>query len=445
MIEACHSEHSEESPVLRSGQHQMDSHKINDKQLFILSLLMVLGAVNSCAYTPAIPAISDFFHQPIYHTQLLVVISLLGHAIGPLLSVLFSNLISRLRSASIGLMICMGADLACIASWPLHHFSFLIVGIFLLSVGGNMSLSTALTLVKDRYVFLLEKPLALTTLAFAIFPGLFIFIASGILDIAAWPAIFMAMGVFHGWLYWKIHACHSDSSLRWNDNKAEILCCHSRESGNPLACHSDSSLRWNDSEESPVRGLSFHILKQKTFWLMAALAGCFSGMLYSFSAFAPRIAMHELGASNISFGLWSNLPSAGMIVGSLIALQFLKKDWRKVLNYAIGFSIIGILLLWTTLYFKLFNVFWFFTGVSIIYIGMQLAFPFLASQALNVPGDHASKAAFFTILHFLIASQLVNLANHLPFNSITNLLSIFVVCIVVISTIRFSFYFVAGK
>jgi MFS family permease len=368
---------------------------LTTKQLFFLSFLIALGAINSCAYTPALPDIANFFQRSLQKTQLLIVTSLLAHCVAPLIFATLANYFSRFKSVYIGLAICLLGDSLCLLAKTFHNFYFMVLGIFLLSFGGNMGMTLTLTLIKDQSIQRIEKPLKLTALSFAILPGLMITLSGALLSISQWPIVFMALGIYHLVLF--------------------------------LGTVYFSSLF--EKVKPQVKLLSFKPLTQKKFLLPVMTAGCLSGMTYTFSALSPNIAMHMLGISSFAFGLWSNIPSLGMLAGSLLALNFSLKALAKVkllFITCISFALAGMTI---TFLLGAFSPVIFFFSIGLIFCGIQLLFPFIATISLNIKSNEsASSSAWMTSIHFLTASQFVNLANHLPFTAITSLLIVNTLC-----------------
>ncbi|MCD6046535.1 MAG: hypothetical protein K0S08_182 [Gammaproteobacteria bacterium] len=368
---------------------------LTTKQLLFLSFLIVLGAVNSCAYTPALPDMAHFFQRSLQKTQLLIVTSLLAHCLAPLIFAALANYFSRFKSVYIGLAICLLGDSFCLLAKPLHNFYFMILGIFLISFGGNMGMTMSLTLIKDQAIQFIEKPLKLTALSFAILPGLMITLCAALLNLSQWPIVFIALGLYHLLLL-----------------LSTIQFAHLFENIKPQ-----------------IKLLSFKPLTQRKFLLPVMTAGCLSGMTYTFSALSPNIAMHMLGISSFAFGLWSNTPSLGMLAGSLLALNFSLKALSKI--KLIFITCISFALACMTITFLLgtFSPVIFFFSIALIFFGIQLLFPFIATLSLSVKGNEAaSSSAWMTSIHFLTASQFVNLANHLPFTAVTSFLLVNTLC-----------------
>jgi DHA1 family bicyclomycin/chloramphenicol resistance-like MFS transporter len=269
-------------------------------------------------------------------------------------------------------------------------------GMFFLSFGGNMGMTMALTLIRDRTLALLEKTFSLSMISFAVLPGLAITLSGFLLGFSQWPSVFLALAAYHLILLFKI-----------------------AQAAPPTA---NLSL--------PSKLISLRPLGHKRFWILLGIGSCMTGMTYTFSALAPKIVLHELGVSTFAFGLWSNVPSVGMLIGNCTALRFQEKHFMKVLTFDIFIHVLVIILLFLCVQTKNFNVGIFFGGIALMGIGGGMAYPLMTAQLLRHSEDHASTAALFTMLHFLMASQIVNLANHLPWQNILNLLTTDSLCMV---------------
>ena len=359
---------------------------------------MVVADINNCMYTPAIPTFARYFNQPLARTQDLVALGLLAYCLSPVFFAAIANKKSRINAIQIGMLFCLLGDVLCFFSSFHHHFLMLVTGIILLNFGGSMGMSLGLTILRDQEDHSLERPISFGLISFAILPGIFIAIGSYLLQKFGWETIFVGLAIYHISLFIF----------------ARFL---PKRSTKALA------------KFSPIDAQSMR--SRKLIWL-AVTAGGFSGLIYSFGALAPHIAMGTLGVSPMKFGLWSNVPSLGMLLGNGLAIYFHRISLRKALLLALGFVAACVLLLAFQTHEGLHNVPLFFIGCSLAFVGIQLAFPFLASRALSLPGDHASHAGFFSVFHFIIASGVVHIANLFPFTAMGNLFAIYASCLVFI-------------
>ncbi len=355
---------------------------------------MVIAAVNNCAFTPAIPSLARFFHQPIMHAQGLVVIGLLAHCLSPLYFAHIANQKSRLYAIKSGMLLCILSDGFCILSGTTHVYGLLVLGILGMNFGGSMGMSLALTIIRDQQSGALQKPVSLSMLSFAILPGIAIMLASFLLSAFGWQSIFVGLCFYHVYLMMSAKKLQEPSSKALE--KLAFFSWHGFKNFSLIGC--------------------------------AISGGLLSGIIYTFSAFAPRIAFQTLAVSEQAFGLWSNLPSLGMVIGNLLLLKLSSQSLLRILIFAMTLILLSILLFAYCIVSTRLNALFFFGNMSIAFIGIQLAFPAVAARLLTLPGNHAMNAGFFNVIHFITASCIVHIANQLTYSSTITLLLTFMCC-----------------
>ena len=284
--------------------------------------------------------------------------------------------------------------LCAMVAWS-HSYGQLLAGGFLLTFGANVGLTLVLTLVKDReQPQQLQSTNALVLLSFAILPGAAVMLGSVIITHYAWYWLFMVL----------------------------ILYCM-------ILLIGVSTL-----PESPraQRLFSATMLTNGNFWWGSVVAACVSGCFYTFNAQAPRIALHVLPIDVMQFGWLSNLPSLGMLIGSITAIALATRN-SAFCNSRVGWrwavTMAGVMWL-SFVWFKP-AAWWIFAFTALVNIGLQILFPAVVTLALAKVDNPASAASCLSVIHSGGAAIWVALGNLWPASSYLSLPSMYGVILIV--------------
>ena len=146
--------------------------------LIILMLLISFGSIGAVAFTPGMPQIASFFKISAAQTELTVSWYLLGYALGQLI---YGPLINRLgsnKTIMLGTLIEIAGSFGCILASPINSFQLLIIARFLMALGAGCGLTMTFTICSNICKSKEEnaKAISLLTIAFAITPGIGIFV-----------------------------------------------------------------------------------------------------------------------------------------------------------------------------------------------------------------------------------------------------------------------------
>lgn len=345
---------------------------------------MSLAAVASCLYSPALPSMAISVGRSISALQFLVVANLGGHIIGPVFYALLANRLGRLWSIKAGLVLTMAGALLCgSVAWS-HSYLQLLIGGFLLTFGANVGLTLVLTLIKDRASpQQLQSTNALVLLSFAILPGAAIMLGSVMVALYAWGWLFLLLILYCVILY--------------------------------------IAVRILPDIPRPQHLFSLAMLSKANFWWASLVAACVSGCFYTFNAQAPRLALHVLPVDVIQFGWLSNLPSLGMLIGSVASIVLAKRAAPG--NSRVGWwlaCVMAWLMLISFMWLKP-EAWWIFAFTALINIGLQMLFPAVITLALWQTDNPASAASCLSIIHSGGAAIWVALGNLWPASSYVSL------------------------
>ena len=152
--------------------------------------------------------------------------------------------------------------------------------------------------------------------------------------------------------------------------------------------------------------------------MLACVTGCF----YTFNAQIPHIALSVLHLDLLHFGWYSNIPSLGMLIGSIIAMA-LAQSHVPLHNVRIGLGIalsMALLMVGYCLY-TMPSALSLFVFTAAINLGLQILFPAAASLALAHSDNHASGASFLAMINSVVAGIFVSLGNLWPATSYLSL------------------------
>lgn len=375
--------------------------------LFTLSLIASLAATASSLYTPSLPVLSSALHISITLGQFLVVATLLGHTISPLFFAYLANRFGRYAAIQTGLVISlMGTGLCWTASYNLL-FTNLFIGCLLMTFGANAGITLCLTVIQDHETQKnLNPTIAKLLISFAILPGIAVLFGSYLSEIH-WTACFGALFTYT--LFLILLTCRIADYLR-----------------NIAPSHRASWRQYHT------------ILKDKNFWRNALIAGGVSACFYLFNAQSPRLAINLLGLPPIAFGVWSNVPSIGMLAGTLLAIFVAKKlSPQSALSLGLTISMAAalfLLLCWRNHWTYAWQL---FVATAWLNVGLQIIFPNAASLALKNQSDHANSAGFFSIIHMGFAGIAVSLGNLWSSTSFVSLPISYLAVLVFISALIF--------
>lgn len=263
-----------------------------EPSLLTLLLLVSFPSVGAVLFTPALPAIAQYYQVSIGMAQLTITLFLAGYALGQLPYGPLSNKYGRKKAIYLGLTIAIIGSILCAISGPLHEFWLLIVARILTSFGASVGLMMAYTIVSDFYEpALARQKLAFVSIAFAIAPAAAVTIG----------------GFLTQWLNWEstfyFEALYGIFML--------LLCVRLPETSTNL---SEEPFSLKTIYLSYVKRCNNPKLITCSF-----IQGCCTSFVYIFAAKAPFMSMHLLGLQPSVYGALNLIPAVGMILGSLLS------------------------------------------------------------------------------------------------------------------------------
>lgn len=356
---------------------------------FITLLLMIsFASVNAVLFTPALPAIADFFAIADNTAQLTITWFLVGYAIGQLIYGPIANRFGRKPALYIGISLQILSSLLCVLAGTLHIYSLLVVGRFLLALGSGVGLKMTFTLINETYEpAIAGQKLSYLMIAFAIAPGLGVMFGGILNTYFGWTSTFYA-GALYGVILLLL-------TIRLPETK-KILDL--------------DALQFNHLINAYVS--QFKNLQLISGGLLMGGATCF---VYIFAALAPFIAIDMLHLSSTSYGTANLLPPIGLVLGSLFSAQLAKNNQAKtIIRLGIVIAIFSsiAMLLFTVLHLSALAMI--FIPMMLSYFGLALVFANTSTIAMSNVSDKAHGSAVMNFTNMGLVTIVVLSLSLLP-------------------------------
>lgn len=285
-------------------------------QLFLLILLIATASVSAVLFTPALPALADYFHISQSAVQWTMTLFLLGYAVGPLPYGPIANRFGRKKAIYIGMSIAVVGTLLCLFT---TSFLLFLLGRLLQALGTVAGFKIAFTMIGDKG----KEGGATKVLSYILFiaaaaPALGVVIGGFLTSAFTWRGCFVFLLIYVVYMLIGTHSLpETSTSLDKN------------------------ALQW----KSILHGY-LHQFKNAFLYQNAFIMGIGVGIAYVFATIAPHIAIEHMGISESAYGLWNFLSLGGVAVGFYLAgkLSGVIKGWHVVIM-GIFISLAGALLM----------------------------------------------------------------------------------------------------
>lgn len=356
--------------------------QIQTRLLFMTFLLMIsFASVNAVLFTPALPAIALYFGISNHVAQLTITWFLIGYALGQLLYGPIANRFGRKPALYAGILLQIISSMLCIIAGMANIYFILLVGRFLMALGSGVGLKMTFTLINELYEpKVASQKLSYLMIAFAIAPGLGIALGGILATHFSWISTFYASGIYGAILLLLV--------IRLPETK-QIL----------------------DREALKVRHLFQQYLLQfnnKQLIAGGLLMGCATCFVYIFAALAPFIAMNILKMKAIDYGMANLLPPIGLICGSLISAQLIKKlSSFSIIFFGIVSGLAGSVMMLLFAWSSLPALLVLFVPMFCCYFGLSLIFTHASILALSEVSDKAHGSSVMNFLNMGLATLMV--------------------------------------
>ena len=365
--------------------------RLDTKEPHIVSLVILcaFASMGAVLITPALPRIMSFFAITQGQAQLTVTLFLVGYALGQLIYSPFANRFGRKPAFYVGIGIATVGSLFSVLAGPFESFHLLLVGRFFEALGSSAGLVISFTMIADFYYpSQSRRILAYLITAFAIVPGVAVFIGGFITQVSTWQSCFYFLLVYGLVLIYPAHTL-PETLLEKNFDAIKI--------NRIRRSYREVFGNWPLVRYSMMYGLS-------------------GAIVYSFSAEAPFIGIHVIGLRVGEYGMLALLPTMGMLVGGLFGAKLTARYsayqliWTGVLIEVV-WSVVMLLAFvghWVTIYSLLVPMFF-------VYFGHALISSNASSSAMYFALDKANGAAVmnFVCLVMVILGTVVLALSHI--------------------------------
>lgn len=386
-----------------AGQYRLD---VKEPKLVCLIILSAFASMGAVLMTPALPDIVRFFHITQGKAQLTVTLFLVGYAIGQLIYGPMANRYGRKPTFYIGIAVATIGSIFSILSSPAHSFNLLLAGRMLEALGSSVGLVISFTIISDFYYpDQSRRIMSYMMMAFAIVPGVAVFIGGFIAQYLNWESCFYFLLIYGIVLIYPAYIL--PETISEVDKYAMKVARIRRSYGEVFR--------------------NFPLVRYSLLFGFSVL------LPYVFSAEGPFIGIHTLGFSASVYGMLAILPSMGMLVGSILSARATQRFSARMLIYigilfeAIG--AIGMLLSFLWLPLSLITL---LTAMFFIYLGHAFVSGNASSSAMYFAVDKANGSAVMSFLCMLMSVFGTLLLAVIPSHSALVMPALFIVAIAVV-------------
>ncbi|MDF2690430.1 MAG: bcr [Gammaproteobacteria bacterium] len=355
----------------------MNSAKPSMLSLF---LLVTFSAVNAVLFTPALPSIADYFAISPSLAQLTISLYLIGYAVGQLLYGPLAKSYGYKKAIYAGIILCFIGIVFCLIAEPLQQFIYLAIGRLLMALGASVGLTMSFTIVSSCYEQVeAKKKLSILMTGFAIAPGISISIGGFLVERFNWQSCFYFLAAY----------------------AVLVTYLSSRLPSIP------ESLDHKALQVKNIVGSYIAQIKKPSLLLGALVMGLCTAYMYTFSAEAPFISINLMHMQPGIFGLWSLLPSLGILIGSQLSAVLSKRlATLKSMSLGLGVNAAGSVIMLLALIAdpKPGSL---FISMGILLIGNCLMYIQASILVLNEAQDKANASAMMSFLNMGLATLCV--------------------------------------
>lgn len=344
--------------------------------IMTLLLLISFASVNAVLFTPALPDIAAYFSITDKSAEQTISLFLVGYALGQLIYGPIANRYGRKPALYAGISLQILSCFLCIFAGYIHFFTLFTFGRFLLALGSGVGLKMTYTLVNETHEpKSASQKLSYLLMAFAITPGLSV-MAGGILNSHfGWQSTFYACAIY-GFILLFL-------SMKLPETKPDT-----------------------DINALKLQHLIDGYLNQfKNMQLLAGglLMGGSTCFVYVFATLAPFIAIDMLHMSSTTYGFANLLPSLGLVTGSILSAQLVKKYQQNlIIKIGIIITILGSIMMLISILLNMTALMMLFIPMMFCYIGLALIPANASIIAMKNVNDkaHGSAVMSFTNMGF---------------------------------------------
>ncbi|MCF6807989.1 MFS transporter [Thiotrichales bacterium 19S9-12] len=359
---------------------------MNVWKISILLSYISIASASAAIITPALPNIQVEFSATHGLVEWTISIFLLGYMLGQLFYGPLANILGRLTTLRLGLIINLVGIIICILSVEINQFSWLLVGRFVTAVGASSGLACTFMILNEALSPQQSKSaLSFAAISFTAGIGLAVLAGGLVTFYLNWHYCFFILFI-HGVLVYLSTYLFS-----------ETLKFRSRQSISKIA-------------------KSYCLALIDTKLLIFSLAvGSVSVFSYCFSAAAPFIAQNYLKITAFEYSYWNMLNMLGMIIGSILASRVINKYTEiSMLIAGLILLIFSFIIMSFLLLIDMLNSLTFFSMTALAYACGSLIFPAASHIASNAITCRANASGAMNFINMGSAVFIVSIMGYLP-------------------------------
>ncbi len=384
--------------------------------LYTLIILVSFASVASVLFTPGLPQLQHQFQISTASTQLTVSLFLLGYTIGPLIYAPLANRYGRKNTLYAGISVAFISSLLCALAPFIGGFTVFLVARFLSALGASAGLTIAFTLISDVFTDRQERGrvIAYSTLAFAIMPGLAIYVGGLLVSYWNWPSCFYFYMIYCALVAFLVSRLPETKPMHTEAVSLKKMLCD-----------------------------YYQVARSGKLWIYSIIWGITTGIIFTFSAIAPIVGAKLFNLSADAFGTYSLCVFTGLAVGNILSAKLV--TWfslRKIIIAGIIVSLSSAILLFLTTLSGHLSVVSLFLWTTLLFLGLPAIFCNALALATEQSSDTAIASSLITSIDLLVAIIVLSLMGLMIYSLAATMSGLFVVMMI---TIALLFYWVRRR
>lgn len=342
--------------------------------LLTLIILISLASIGSVLPTPALTSMAKSYGVLAQQTEWVISIFVFGYAISQIFYGPISNSIGRKNTLYIGITISLVGGLLCIFATDLFG---MLLGRFIMALGAGCGLNMTFTIINDYYEpGEARKVIAYASSAFAILPGLAIFMGGILTSYISWKSCFVFLTIFN------LFALVLVKSL-------------------PETHHKSNRTKLS------IKGISAQYYKafaNRNIYVYTGLWGVSTAIIYTVSATASIIAAESFGLSPADFSIIFLVVMVFYFCGNILTAKLGNQfTSRQLIKLGAFISSLGAILLVLLNQISMPNMYYFFIPLALVYLGLPLIFATASAQAMHQAKDKSTTSSIVSFMIMMIA------------------------------------------
>lgn len=353
-------------------------------RILILLLLIAFATFVGLLFTPSMPQIGRDFGIPDAQAQWTMSIFLIGYTLGQLPYGPIANRFGRKKAIYIGVVLAFVGSLLAFFS---TSFWVLCVARFIQAIGSGVGLKIAFTMVGDIHAGVgATKAISLLTMAFGIMPGIANAIGGFITVLWSWQVCFLFLA-FYSILIGLLSLFLPETAKELKPDALKL----------PKIVHG--------------YGRQF---KDSFITLHASLQGLSTTCMYIFATLSPYIAIDRIGLTPDLFGLWSLIPSIGLVTGAILSRNTTHINPRVNMITGILIVLLGTIFIALCFANQWINPWTLFIPMFVMNLGNNLIWSNASSTGLSESKDKSNASAVMQFINVGMATIGVFLIEVVP-------------------------------